>query len=79
MIAIIYSAILFLGMFFSGISMIFFVIEPATFFLCGIRWWFFGFGMVVLSGGVFARSYQLKKIHQLVKVKEGEGEGGEVD
>jgi len=47
--------------------MIFFYLKPTSDTICSLRWWLFGFGLVLLTAGVFARSYQLKKIHALVK------------
>jgi len=59
--------ILIVGLLLCGISAIVWTLEPTNDHICKSRWWSIGLGMVVFSGGTFCRSFQLKKIHQLVK------------
>jgi len=66
-IAKIYMCILILGLLLCGTSLVFWSIEPVYNSICMARWWLMGLGMVIFSGGVFCRIYQLKKIHQLLK------------
>lgn len=63
-----YAGILLVGLFICGIGVIFFVVEPTTNDVCAVRWFFLNLGLILLCGGVFSRSYQLKKIHVLIKV-----------
>jgi uncharacterized membrane protein YgdD (TMEM256/DUF423 family) len=66
-IAKIYGIISILGLILCGISLVFWSIDPSNDHICTIRWWTKTLGMVIFSGSVFCRSYQLKKIHQLIK------------
>jgi len=66
-IAKIYMFILVVGLILSGSAMVFWTLEPKYDAVCTIRWWIMGLGMIIFSGGVFCRIYQLKKIHQLIK------------
>jgi len=66
-VAKIYALILTIGLILSGASMITWTLTPISNYLCALRWWLMGLGMIIFSGGVFCRSYQLKKIHKLVK------------
>jgi len=59
--------ILIIGLLLCGIAVIVWTLEPINDSICKGRWWSIGLGMVVFSAGVFCRSFQLKKIHQLVK------------
>jgi len=47
--------------------MVLWILPPVSDHICRARWWLMGLGMVIFSGGVFCRSYQLKKIHHLIK------------
>jgi len=66
-VAKIYAIILIAGLIICGCAMVLWTIPPTSDQICIARWWLLGIGMVLFSGGVFCRSYQLKKIHQLVK------------
>jgi len=66
-VAKIYALILVFGLVLCGISMALFTLTPTSNEICISRWWLMGLGMIIFSGGVFCRSYQLKKIHQLIK------------
>jgi len=47
--------------------MVLWTLTPTSDEICSARWWLMGLGMSTFSGGVFCRSYQLKKIHHLIK------------
>jgi len=66
-IARIYAVLLIIGLVLCGSSLAIWQLEPNLDSICALRWWLMGIGMTILSGGVFCRSYQLKKIHQLLK------------
>jgi len=63
----IYAVILIIGLLLCGSSMILWTLTPTSDEICSARWWLMGLGMSTFSGGVFCRSYQLKKIHHLIK------------
>jgi len=66
-VAKVYAVILITGLLLCGLSMMMWTLTPVENIICTARYWLQGLGMVIFSGGVFCRSYQLKKIHQLVK------------
>jgi len=67
LVAKIYAIILTFGLLLCGSAMVLWILTPKSDQICHARWWLKGLGMVIFSGGVFCRSYQLKKIHFLVK------------
>jgi len=66
-IAKIYAVISLLGLLLCGIALVFWSLNPTTDIVCTVRWWSKTLGMIIFSGSVFCRSYQLKKIHYLIK------------
>jgi len=66
-VAKVYAVILIIGLLLCGCSMIMWTLTPISNAICTARYWLQGLGMIIFSGGVFCRSYQLKKIHELVK------------
>jgi len=66
-IAKLYGVILVFGLILCGIALVFWTLVPTMDIICSLRWWFKALGMIIFSAAVFCRSYQLKKIHYLVK------------
>jgi len=66
-IAKLYGIIFVFGLILCGIALVFWSLVPTKDVICSLRWWFKSLGMIIFSAAVFCRSYQLKKIHYLVK------------